>query len=245
MEQMRYNSLGSTGLRVSEIGFGAATLGDEYGKADPREMAHALNFALDNGINIIDVAPFYGRRARRNAIRRNFAGGGPGIHATNAPGTKSTGSTSHPRASDEVWTSRCGGCVPIISTSFIFTTWSSGASIRSWRNPFPRCENSTPGKTRFIGITGLALKMLRDLAEEAPVDCILSYCRYTLLNPDLDLEVTPFAREHGVGLLSASLLHAATVGYRAPPWHPAPAEVKEAARKLLNCASPDRSARPS
>ena len=95
-------------------------------------------------------------------------------------------------------------------------------------------EIQRQGKARFIGITGLALKMLRELAEEAPVDCILSYCRYTLLNRDLDLEVTPFAREHGVGLMSASPLHMRLLSDTgAPPWHPAPAEVKEAARKVV------------
>ena len=58
---MRYRILGGTGLRVSEIGFGAAPLGDEYGQADPQEMARALHFAIDNGINFIDIAPYYGR----------------------------------------------------------------------------------------------------------------------------------------------------------------------------------------
>ena len=46
---------------VSELGFGAATLGDEYGKADPAEMERAVHFAIDNGINFFDVAPYYGR----------------------------------------------------------------------------------------------------------------------------------------------------------------------------------------
>ena len=61
MEEMRYRNLGSTGLLVSELGFGAATLGDEYGKADPAEMERAVHFAIDNGINFFDVAPYYGR----------------------------------------------------------------------------------------------------------------------------------------------------------------------------------------
>src|SRR4051794_23772941 len=61
MKEMRYSTLGNTGLQVSELGFGAAPLGDEYGTADPKEMARALHYSLDNGINIIDVAPYYGR----------------------------------------------------------------------------------------------------------------------------------------------------------------------------------------
>jgi aryl-alcohol dehydrogenase-like predicted oxidoreductase len=51
---MRYNNVGATGLRVSELGFGAAPLGDEYGKADPLETQRAVHFAIDNGINFFD-----------------------------------------------------------------------------------------------------------------------------------------------------------------------------------------------
>jgi L-galactose dehydrogenase len=90
------------------------------------------------------------------------------------------------------------------------------------------------GKARFVGMTGLALKMLREIAEEVPVDCILSYCRYNLLNRDLDNEMTGFAKERGIGLLSASPLHMRLLADAGPPpWHPAAAEVKEAARKIL------------
>ena len=71
---MRYRTLGETGLRVSEIGFGAAPLGDEYGQADPQEMARALHFAIDNGINFIDIAPFYGRTLAETRLGEMLAG---------------------------------------------------------------------------------------------------------------------------------------------------------------------------
>jgi len=46
--------------------------------------------------------------------------------------------------------------------------------------------------------------------------------------------LTPFAQQHGVGLINASPLHMGLLTRRGPPpWHPASAEVKQAARALV------------
>jgi L-galactose dehydrogenase len=91
------------------------------------------------------------------------------------------------------------------------------------------------GKTRFIGATGLPLKMLAKLACAAPIDTVLTYCRYNLMITDMDQLLTPVARQRGIGLVNASPLHMAVLTARgAPAWHPAPVEVKEAGRKVVD-----------
>ena len=63
---MRYRSLGSTGLRVSEIGFGTWGLGGAangamaYGPTSDAESLRALKAAFDQGINFFDTADLYG-----------------------------------------------------------------------------------------------------------------------------------------------------------------------------------------
>jgi L-galactose dehydrogenase len=77
--------------------------------------------------------------------------------------------------------------------------------------------------------------MLEEVAREAPVDCILSYCRYNLLNRDLELSLAPFAERQGIGMINASPLHMGLLSERGgPPWHPAPEPVKETARKVVD-----------
>ncbi len=59
---MEYRTLGRTGLRVSDVGFGAMTIGGEaFGATDDGESLGALHHALDVGMNFIDTADAYGR----------------------------------------------------------------------------------------------------------------------------------------------------------------------------------------
>lgn len=58
---MEYRTLGRTGLRVSDVGFGAMTIGGEvFGATDDNESIKALHHALDVGMNFIDTADAYG-----------------------------------------------------------------------------------------------------------------------------------------------------------------------------------------
>lgn len=59
---MRYRWLGKTGLKVSEVGFGAWAIGGSWwGPQDDTDSRLALHRALDMGVNFIDTAWIYGR----------------------------------------------------------------------------------------------------------------------------------------------------------------------------------------
>ncbi len=58
---MQYRALGKTGLRVSEIGFGAWGIGGEWGGRDDQQAIAAIHRALDLGVNFIDTAHVYGQ----------------------------------------------------------------------------------------------------------------------------------------------------------------------------------------
>jgi aryl-alcohol dehydrogenase-like predicted oxidoreductase len=58
---MEYRPLGSTGMEVSEIGYGAWGIGGaQWGGADDDQSLQALNRAIDLGVNLIDSALAYG-----------------------------------------------------------------------------------------------------------------------------------------------------------------------------------------
>jgi aryl-alcohol dehydrogenase-like predicted oxidoreductase len=58
---MQFRELGRTGIRVSEIGFGAWPIGGEmWGGQDDANSIAALHRALDFGCNFFDTALSYG-----------------------------------------------------------------------------------------------------------------------------------------------------------------------------------------
>ena len=86
---MQYRTLGRTGLRVSEIGFGGAVVGianyiepwDPYDSASQAQVVRALHRALDLGLNYLDTAEGYGEGISEEILGRVIGprrGGGPG-----------------------------------------------------------------------------------------------------------------------------------------------------------------------
>ena len=57
---MEYRPLGSTGLNVSEIGFGCGNVGGLMIRGEHRQQVEAVARAMELGINYFDTAPSYG-----------------------------------------------------------------------------------------------------------------------------------------------------------------------------------------
>jgi len=57
---MRYREFGKTGMKVSEVGFGAWGIGGAYGRIERRDALEALAKAEDLGCNFVDTASVYG-----------------------------------------------------------------------------------------------------------------------------------------------------------------------------------------
>ena len=61
MNPTETRSLGKTGVKVTQLGFGGAPLGELFVKVDEATAAATLNAAWDAGIRYFDTAPYYGR----------------------------------------------------------------------------------------------------------------------------------------------------------------------------------------
>jgi aryl-alcohol dehydrogenase-like predicted oxidoreductase len=67
---LHYRSLGITGIKVSEIGFGAWAIGGAWGEVSEVEAMGALHQALDEGITFFDTADVYGDGRSERLIAR-------------------------------------------------------------------------------------------------------------------------------------------------------------------------------
>ena len=67
---MEYRELGKTGLKVSSLSFGASSLGGVFHEIDEDDAIRTVHVAIDNGINFIDVSPYYGATRAETVLGR-------------------------------------------------------------------------------------------------------------------------------------------------------------------------------
>ena len=233
---MEFATLGGTGLRVSKLGFGGSPLGNEFGEADPAEGERAVHCAIDLGINYFDVAPYCGRTLAETRLGAALKGRRDKVVLATKCGRYDveTFDFSPPRIRRSMEES-----LKRLQTDYLDVFLAHDIEFVDARQIV---EEAIPamralqheGKARCIGITGLQLNMLRSVAEAAPVDVVLSYCRYNPLIADMDDLLTPFVKGQGIGLINASPLHMGILSESGPPpWHPAPVEVKDMGRTVV------------
>lgn len=234
---MRYRQLGNTTLRVSTLGFGAGPLGENYGPFDPAEGERAVHRAIDEGINFFDVAPYYGRGVAEARLGEALRGRRDQVVLCTKVGRYDRDlphgfdfSAARVRRSVE---ESLGRLKTEVIDLYIAHDIEFGPRTVILEETLPAMRRlQEQGKVRFIGISGYPLEILRDVAVEAGVDVVLSYCHYSLLNTRMEEVLAPVARGHGVGLINASPLHMGVLTGEAPPeWHPAPGRVLDAARE--------------
>lgn len=234
---MEYRTLGKTGLEVSVLGYGASPLGNEFEEIDVREGDRAVHMAIDHGVNFFDTSPYYGRTLSEERLGRALGAKRKQIVLATKCGRYDIDafdfSAARVRASiDESLRRLRTDYVDIYQMhdiEFVDREQVLGEAL-----PVAR-ELQQAGKCRFVGITALPLGILRDVAERAPVDTILSYARYNLMVDDLDTELRPLCAERGIGLINASPLHLRVLTERgAPAWHLASDEVKQVGERVAS-----------
>ena len=237
---MKYRQLGRTGLQVSALSFGASSLGGVFRDIDEGEAIRAVHTALDEGINFIDVAPYYGQTRAETVLGKALRGISRQRYylATKVGryGAKEFDfSPGRALASVDESLVRLGiDHIDLIQIHDI--EFGSLEIIIEETLPALR-DLQRSGKVGHVGITGLPVGAFCRVARKAEVDTVLSYSRYCLNDTSL-LGVLPELEERGVGVLTASPLSMGLLSHRGPPdWHPAPAELKEAcARAAEHCS---------
>ncbi len=234
--KMLYRTLGNTGVSVSILGFGASPLGDVFTVTDPVEGKRAVHAAIDNGINFFDVSPYYGLTLAEERLGKALEGERHKVVLATKCGRY--GATSFDFSRRRILASIDESLVRL-RTDYVDLLQAHdvefGDEQQIVEETIPALrEIQQQGKTRFIGISGFPLRLLRDIASRQDVDTVLSYCRYDLLVTDLDAELTPLVRAKGIGLINASPFHMGLLTDRgAPEWHPAPQEIKQVAAQVV------------
>jgi L-galactose dehydrogenase len=236
---MQYRRLGITDLEVSSVGFGAASLGGEYGELDPAVGERAVHCAIDLGINYFDVAPYYGGTVAETRLGLALMGKREAVVLATKVGRNRTESGEYFDFSPQGIRESVEASLTRLKTDRIDVLQAHDIEFVPidviLEQALPEMERlKRDGKIRYVGITAYPLGVLRNVARRRPVDTILSYCRYNLLDTSMDELLTPYAIESEIGLINASVLHmGALTDHTVPNWHPAPASVLATVEKAI------------
>ena len=201
---MNYRTLGRTGLRVSEIGFGCGNVGGLMVRGTADEQLAAVRHAMDLGINYFDTAPQYGNGLSEVNL-------GKVLRLVTGPLTVATKVTVGPgdvsdlrgkvRASLETSLGRLGRYQIDLLQLHTPITAERGGGGRSWsvsvqdvlgpKGVAEAFEAARDQKlVRFLGITGLGdTEALHEVVGSGRFDTVQAY--YNLLNPSAGRQVPP------------------------------------------------------
>jgi L-galactose dehydrogenase len=231
---MRYRKLGRTGLELSVLGFGASPLGDVFSVTDPVERNLAVHYAIERGINFFDVSPYYGITLAEQRLGVALAGVRHKVILATKCGRygREDFDFSAPTVTAGVEDSLLRLKTDYIDLLQVHDV-EFGDVDQIIHETLPALRKlQQQGKARYIGITGYCLQTLACIAQAAPVDSILSYCRHNLFVRDMDTILLPLAEAQSIGLINASPLHMGILSPSAvPAWHPAPEPVRAAGRR--------------
>lgn len=237
---MIYNEIGKTGMRVSNLGFGASSLGGVFHDIREAEGIKAVHTAVENGINFIDVSPYYGYYKAETVLGKAlvdiprdkyFLSTKVGRYGENG---KNSWDYSAERVTKSVYESMERLHIDYIDIINVHDVeFANKNQIVNETLP-ALVKLREEGVVKHVGITDLQPENLKWIIEHVPagtIESVLCFCHYCL-NDELLNDYFDFFKEKEIGIVNASPFSMGLLSKRgAPDWHPAPAALKEACAK--------------
>ncbi|MBQ5818483.1 MAG: aldo/keto reductase, partial [Bacteroides sp.] len=239
---MNFHEIGKTGLKVSNLSFGASSLGGVFHQIKVNEAIEAVFTAIDNGMNFIDVSPYYGHykaetvlgKALKEIPREKYIlstkvgrYGKDGVNTWDYSGKRATESVyeSMERLNVEY--------IDLINVHDIEFADLNQVVNETLPALVALREKGVVG---HVGITDLQLENLQWVIDHSPagtVESVLNFCHHCL-NDDKLVDFLDYFEERGIGVINASPLSMGLLSQRGiPDWHPAPKSLVEACKKAV------------
>ena len=251
---MEYREIGKTGMNVSNISFGASSLGGVFHSLKEESGIEAVYTAVDNGINFIDVSPYYGHlkaetvlgKALKNINRSRY-------YLSTKVGRYGKDGVNYwdysaKRAKESVYESMERLNVDYIDLINIHDIEFSDLEQVCGETLPALVDLRNEGVVKHVGITNLNLRHIKYVIDHVPagtVESVLSFCHYTL-NDDALADYLDFFEEKNIGVINASPYSMGLLTERGvPDWHPAPEALKRLTKKAIEyCKSKNFSIEP-
>jgi aryl-alcohol dehydrogenase-like predicted oxidoreductase len=205
--QLTTTELGSTGLQITRVGFGAWAIGGGewefgWGPQDDEQSIASIHHALDLGINWIDTAAGYGFGRSEEVVGRALEGlerrpyvftkasllEGPDrkvVHSLKRDSIRREAEASLTRLGvDAIDLYQVHWPIPVED---IEEGWAAMKELKD------------EGLVRHIGVSNFSVGQMRRAASIAPVETLQP--PYSLIARDVESEILPFARSEGLGVI--------------------------------------------
>lgn len=233
---MKYRKLGNTGLEVSILSYGASSLGSVFRDINEQEGINTVHEAIDQGINLIDVSPYYGLTKAETVLGKALIEIPRDKYLLSSKAGR-YGENDFDFSKQSILTS-VENSLQRLQTDYLDFLFLHDIEFGSFEQVI---EEGIPalhhlkeqGKIRYFGVSGLPLTIFERVLEQTDLDVILSYCHYSLNDQSL-LDILPLLEEKEVGLINASPLSMGLLSTRGvPDWHPASEEIKQVCQQAL------------
>lgn len=237
---MEYRDLGKTGLKVPVLSFGASSLGGVFHSIKENNAIKAVFTAVENGLNFIDVSPYYGhykaetvlgkalKEIPRNKYTLSTKVGRYGKDGVN------TWDYSAKRAKESVYESMERLNIDYIDLINVHDIEFADLNQIVNETLPALVELKEKGVVGHVGITDLQLENLKWVIEHTPdgtVETVLNFCHHSL-NDDKLIDYLDFFDQHNIGVINASPFSMGLLTQRGiPDWHPAPKPLVEACKR--------------
>jgi aryl-alcohol dehydrogenase-like predicted oxidoreductase len=205
--QLATAKLGSTGLEITRVGFGAWALGGGewefgWGPQDDEESIAAIHHALELGVNWIDTAAAYGFGRSEEVVGRALKGlterpsvftkcsllEGPGrtvVHSLKRDSIRREAEASLARLGvDAIDLYQIHWPIP---EEDLEEGWSAMKELRD------------EGLVRHIGVSNFSVEQLKRIQGIAPIETLQP--QYSLIAREVEDDVLPFAEREGIGVI--------------------------------------------
>jgi len=206
---MNTRQLGINGPHLTEIGFGAWAIGGPWkygwGRVDDNESIAAIHRALDLGVNWIDTAAQYGLGHSEEVVGKAVRGKRNRVFiATKCSQVWDGKGNLSANLTPKSIRKECDDSLRRLGTDYIDLYqihWpvQDTPVEESWAT---MVELKAEGKVRHIGVCNFGIDLLERCERIAHVQSLQPI--YNLLERDIEREIIPYCRAHGIGIVAYS-----------------------------------------
>ena len=199
---MEYRPFGKTGMKVSAVGFGCWEIGGGYGSIEEEQFIHAVNRALDLGVNCFDTAEAYGFGASEKSLAKALGARRKdaivvtkfGIGYKEAPNFRDSGRA---RAMASVEKS-----LQNLNTDYVDVYMVHWPDVNTPLDETMRALDDIvkQGKARAVGISNFRLEQIKTSMRTRRID-VAQYC-WNIFDQRMQKEIFPYCEEHGIGVMA-------------------------------------------